>query len=312
MTLEASAPDKKRQNSVLIVDGEAASLTALTDMLEGEYTLFEASDGNSAIATARREKPDLILLDAALPGIDGFEVISALKRTPETSEIPVIFITGLSDPASEEKGLALGAADYIGKPFSPAIVKLRVKNQLQIVNQMRSIHMLSETDSLTLTANRRHLNAYLNREWKRAVRDKAPISILILDVDNFKEYNDTYGHLQGDHALQTVAGILKGQVKRSGDLVARWGGEEFIVVLPDTPIEGACVVAESIRAAVEKAVLIRGDGAPTRLSASIGANCTIPEQGSSLEAFIAGADKALYRAKQTGRNKVSVAHKCDG
>ena len=307
MTLETSPPSPQKPNSILVVDGDGMSLMTLTEILGGEHTLFAAKDGNSAIEMAKQKKPDLILLDAVLPDIDGFEVIAELKRAPETSGIPVIFITGLSDPVSEERGLALGAVDYIRKPFSPAVVKLRVKNQLKLVNQLRTIHLISQTDTLTRAANRRHLDAYLNREWKRAIRDKTPISILILDVDNFKEYNDTYGHLQGDHALQAVAGILKRQVKRPGDLVARWGGEEFLVVLPGTPVEGACVVAEAIRAAIEKATFLRGDGNPTRLSASIGVNCALPEPGSSLEAFISEADKALYQAKQNGRNGVSTA-----
>jgi len=312
VALEVNTPSQKKQNSVLIVDDEASNLMTLTKILGDEYMLFVANDGISAIETAKQKRPDLILLDVVLPGIDGFEVIAALKRAPETSEIPVIFITGLSNTASEEKGLTLGAADYINKPFAPAIVKLRVKNQLQIVNQMRIIHSLSETDTLTHTANRRHLNTYLNQEWKRARRDKSPISILVLDVDKFKDYNDTYGHVQGDHALQAVAGILKKKAKRSVDLVARWGGEEFLVVLPGTAIEGACIVAEGIRAEIEKAAFRGQGGGQTRLSASIGVNCTIPEPGSSLETFISEADKALYHAKHTGRNKVSTAIKMLG
>ena len=296
--------ENNEKNSILIVDDEALNILALTQILGESYTLYVAKDGRDAIESAKEQRPDLILLDVVMPGMDGFGVITELKGMQETCKIPVIFITGLSNAASEEKGFVLGAADYINKPFTPAVVKLRVKNQLQIITQMQKIQELSITDSLTNISNRRHFNDKLEEEWQRGVREQTHLSVLMLDIDHFKNYNDTYGHMQGDIALQSVANILKGRAKRATDLVARWGGEEFAVVLPSIIMEDAVNVAERIREEIEGSVFDCKDGRPTRITVSIGVNCAIPDKTSSLDSFVSDTDKALYRAKLTGRNKV--------
>lgn len=296
----------EKKNTVLIVDDDALNITALTHILKDDYTIYVEKDGADALETAQELLPDLILLDVVMPKMDGFEVLAFLKNKPETRGIPVIFITGLSNVQDEEKGLMLGAADYIHKPFTPAIVKLRVKNQLQIVNQIRIINHLSMTDTLTGLFNRRHFNTRLKYEWDRAMREKTLLSVLMIDVDNFKNYNDTYGHLQGDAALRGIANILRQKLLRATDMLARWGGEELAVLLPVTDLPGACVVAEKLRAAVEAHVFER-EGEPTHLTISIGVNCVSPWEYSNMELFLGEADRALYQAKKLGKNRAEVA-----
>ena len=302
---EAKGPEKK--NAVLIVDDDGFNIAALTRILEDDYIIHVEKDGTDAVETAKRLLPELILLDVVMPKMNGFEVMARLKAMQVTSTIPVIFVTGLSNAQDEEKGLALGAADYIHKPFSPAIVKLRVRNQMQIIDQLRIINHLSVTDTLTGLFNRRHFNTRLNYEWNRAIREKNPLSILMIDVDNFKNYNDTYGHLQGDIVLKSIANVLKQHLMRTTDMLARWGGEELAVLLPGTDLAGACIVAEKLRTAVESHQFMH-NGIATYITISIGINCAAPwEHISNAKRFVDEADKALYQAKKTGKNKFVMA-----
>ena len=261
-----------KKNSLLIVDDEKSNILALTRILSQAYTIYAAKNGQDAIETAAEHMPDVILLDILMPEMDGYDVLAALKGSEKTRAIPVIIITGLDSPEDEEKGLALGAADYISKPFSPAIVKLRVQNQIQILNYIYTIKNLSLLDQLTGIANRRSFDERLRLEWGRAIRTETPISILILDLDNFKTYNDTYGHMQGDMLLQAVAKLFAHELKRAGDFIARWGGEEFIALLAHTDWGGALDVAERIRMHVEDAVIPLADGHATKTTVSIGIN----------------------------------------
>jgi len=292
------------KNSLFIVDDDNSNIMALTDILDSDYSIRAIKNGQNAENMAEKYLPDIILLDIVMPKMDGYAVLSALKNNEATKNIPVIFITGLNSVIEEEKGLALGAADYIVKPFTPAIVKLRVQNQIKIVNQMRAIEKLSMTDQLTEIANRRSFNKYLNVEWRQAIREKTPISILMIDVDKFKVYNDTYGHQQGDVVLHTVATTMTKILKRPSDLAARWGGEEFAVLLPSTDINGALTIAEQIRANIEKDRIPCADGTDTRVTVSIGVNTLTPTKDDSIDIFISQADTALYSAKEKGRNRV--------
>jgi len=302
------AVQTSEKNSILVVDDNAMNIMALTKILGADYMMYVAKNGQDAIDTAKKHSPDLILLDVVMPGIDGFEVITILKREPETRDIPVIFITGLSSNSNEEKGLTLGASDYINKPFSQAVVRLRVKNQLQIVNQMRTIHLMSITDMLTNISNRRHFTIRLQQEWQQAVREKTALGILMLDIDNFKIYNDTYGHLQGDVALRVVADTLMEKVQPTTDTAARWGGEEFSVLLPGAYMPGACQVAEIIREEIQhKAIMFQGT-VQTRMTISVGVNSIEPDDFASMDRFVSEADRALYLAKTTGKNKVCTVH----
>jgi diguanylate cyclase (GGDEF)-like protein len=296
----------KDKNTVLIIDDEVLNIKTLMNILREEYEIFAEVDSREAVVTANEIMPDIILLDIVMPEMDGHEVISALKSSDKTRSIPVIFITGLDNDDAEEKGLILGAADYIAKPFCSAIVKLRVKNQIKIINQIRTIENIGSTDQLTCIANRRGFDNYISREWGRAMRESLPISVLMIDLDGFKIYNDTYGHPQGDVALQIIAGTIQAMLKRTNDMVARWGGEEFIVSLPNTNEEGAVEIAEKIRLKIEQTPIPFLNGESTMLTASIGVNTIIPKHDCSIESFIEEADKALYRAKNAGKNRVCV------
>jgi diguanylate cyclase (GGDEF)-like protein len=294
------------KNSVLIVDDDSTNLMALSHILQPVYTIYTAKDGASALHKAEKYIPDLVLLDILMPGMDGYEVIARLQEAEKTKHTPVIFITGLTDRSDERKGLELGAADYIFKPFDDMIVKLRVQHQIQIINQMRTIEHLSTIDQLTDIPNRRAFDKQLSSEWRRAIRSNIPISILILDVDHFKNYNDTYGHQQGDLALQKVAQVLMYTIKRSSDFAARWGGEEFVVLLPNVDIAGSLKIAEKIRKNIQEEDILNTDGSSTKLTISIGVNSKIPTQSDRIDKLLSGADKALYTAKETGRNRVCL------
>jgi diguanylate cyclase (GGDEF)-like protein len=297
--------DIEQKNSILIIDDELLNLKLLVHILEADYTIHTAENGTSGIAKAKELTPDLVLLDIVMPGIDGYEVLAALKSHDTTKQIPIIFITGLASDEDEEKGLALDAVDYISKPFSTKIVKLRVRNQIQIINQLRTIDYLSKIDQLTEIPNRRSFDERINTEWNRAMRDHIPISILMIDVDKFKNYNDTYGHQQGDVVLQTVAKVITKTLMRPTDFAARWGGEEFTVLLSNTALCGALTIAENIRENIENTVIPSTDTANTKVTVSIGVNSLTPMQNIPIDLFISAADEALYTAKKTGRNKVA-------
>lgn len=294
----------EQKNSLLIVDDETANLKLLTHILNPYYIIYTATNGLNAIEKAQEFIPDLILLDIIMPGMDGYQTLTELKKIEKVQKIPVIFITGLNSDEDEERGLSLEAADYISKPFSTQIIRLRVRNQIQIINQLRTIEHLSMIDQLTNIPNRRSFDDRLHIEWNQAVRERTPISLLIMDVDKFKVFNDSYGHQIGDVVLQMVAQVFTQSLKRAGDFTARWGGEEFVVLLPNTPLNGALDVAERIRADVEKAVVPCGNNATTSVTVSIGVISQVPMQGNSIDVFISNADKALYSAKDQGRNRV--------
>ena len=300
-------PENKK-NSVLIVDDEKSNILMLTYILSPDYTVYAAKNGRDAIETANEYLPDVILLDIVMPEMDGYEVLSMLKSGERTSGIPVIFITGLNDSKEEEKGLGAGAADYIGKPFNPSVVKLRVKYQIQILNYVQEIERMSKTDQLTGIHNRRSFDNLLNAEWRTSARESTPVSLLMVDIDKFKNYNDTYGHQQGDAALQTAARILSQTLKRPRDFAARWGGEEFAVLLHNTSPAGALEIAELIRNGVEHEVIPLTDGSLTKVTVSIGVNTLTPDRDGkyTIDGFISGADEALYMAKEQGRNRVCI------
>jgi len=300
-------PETNKEYTILVTDDEKFNLDVLGNILSPTYNILISRSGPRALELARQNTPDLILLDVVMPDMTGFEVITSLKEAEETAQIPVIFITGLTDPEDEEKGLFLGAVDYITKPFVKAIVKARVNTHIKIIDQMRTIERIGLIDPLTKISNRRGFDNRFSTEWGRAIREQTPISLLIMDIDKFKTYNDTYGHQQGDVALKAFAEIASQTINRSTDFVARWGGEEFVILLPNTSIEGAAEIAENVRRNVESTDVPTEDGVITKMTVSIGANSIIPDAGALSDDFINKADQALYKAKESGRNRVVKA-----
>lgn len=291
--------------SILIVDDEKPNLSTLSKILSPGFTVYMAKSGETALQIAHEVEPDLILLDILMPRMDGFEVLEQLKTSEKTRDIPVIFITALDSIEDEEKGLFLGAVDYIKKPFHGSIVKARVRTHWQIVRHRRTIERLCRIDPLTELPNRRSFDAQINLEWARAIREHTPISLLIIDVDEFKRYNDTYGHQQGDSLLVVVSRIFQTSVSRPSDLIARVGGEEFAVLLSNTDKRGALEIARKMCSNVCNMDIQDGSGGKfPPVTVSIGVSTAYPVVGDLVADFIAAADKALYKAKGAGRNRV--------
>ena len=220
--------------TVLIVDDERLNRSMLAELLSPHYRVLLAKDGPGALVIAQREahRLQLILLDLALPGMNGYEVLGALRAQERTAHIAVIFITGQSNAQAEEYGLRLGAADYVSKPIRPAVVEVRVRNQIRLALQRQALERLAMVDGLTGLANRRHFDDMLERSHRRSLRTGESVGLALIDIDHFKQYNDCYGHVQGDEALKAVAATLQRHARRPYDLAARFGGEEFALILP--------------------------------------------------------------------------------
>jgi diguanylate cyclase (GGDEF)-like protein len=300
--------EKPGSSTVLIVDDEQLFLDFLTAIVDQEHTVLTANSGSEALEIARKSHPDLILLDILMPEMHGFDVLRALKSEPITADIPVIFVTA-SDAASDEvKGLAIGAVDYITKPLVPIIVSARVNAHLEIKSQRDFLRQLATLDGLTGIANRRAFDEALAMEWRRSLRNKTPLSLIYIDIDYFKSYNDGYGHLEGDDCLKRFSAGLQKSLRRPGDLFARYGGEEFVCLMPDTDIEGAEGVAEKMKKAVEWPDIPHAHSpSGENLTASFGVATTIAGKNSDLNDLIASADSALYEAKEKGRNRIVKA-----
>ena len=294
---------------ILLVDDDPGAIQLLGRILGGVGQIRFATNGEDALALARAEAPDIVLLDAEMPGISGFQVCRAIKADPALSGVPVIFVTSHNDSASEMSGFELGAVDFIAKPVSPPLVKARVQTHLRMKKMSDDLRRLSITDGLTGLANRRRFDESLAAEWQRARRSGDPLTLLMIDVDHFKLYNDHYGHPAGDACLRSVAQALAEVCHRPADLIARYGGEEFALLLPQTDEYGAWHVARQALAGVDTRALPHAAApGPECVSVSIGMTtlpspsaskgCRLPQ---SPEALVRAADMALYSAKRQGR-----------
>lgn len=312
---------------ILVIDDDAGAIQLMGQILRDLGGLRFATNGDDAVRLARASPPDLVLLDAEMPGMSGFKVFDALRALPDLADVPIIFVTSHSEPAFEVGILDMGAADFIAKPITPALVRARVKAHLRGKNASDAMRRIASTDGLTGIANRRHFDENLQREWLRSRRHGNSLCLLLIDVDHFKLYNDRYGHPKGDACLQEVVGALKAGVRRTADLVARCGGEEFGVLLPETAQLGAESVAQRIIRAVA-ACRIRHEASPNaqHVSVSIGIGCFdevdlaassatgILQQRDDLHRrysatdLLLAADRALYIAKRSGRAQAKPFH----
>jgi len=297
---------EKQTPRILIVDDEIMNLKVLADLLKDEYTPVLAGSGEQALKHAFSDfPPDIILLDVMMPHMGGYEVIKVLKHNDKTNNIPVIFVTALNSIEDEEHGFMLGAVDYITKPFSPPIVKMRVRNHLRIVHQYKLLDQLAYLDGLTEISNRRRFEEVFQKEWARATRSGLPFSVAMVDVDYFKQYNDHYGHAMGDLTLQKIAKALAGVLRRPADFIARYGGEEFVMLLPETDAPSAGIVAERARQVViERNIPHNFSEAARLVSVSVGLATVYVDTRISPQTFLETADQNLYQAKQRGRNQV--------
>ena len=318
---------------ILIVDDRVENLLALEGLLdEFDIGLFKANSGEEALAYTLDHEFALILLDVQMPGMDGYEVAELLRGNKKTKHIPIIFVTAASKAMSHIfKGYELGAVDYLHKPLVPMVFRSKVGVFIELFAQKEALReksqefnrklveleelqqqleetneqllMLSTTDGLTGLLNRRRFDQVFNEEWKRAERGQRPLSLLMLDIDHFKAYNDTYGHQSGDDCLRDVAKQLAGISLREGDKLARVGGEEFAIVLPETDSEGAIEVAMRVKTSIDELAKPHCSSPSSQyLTVSVGVSTVIPGPDLAPRRLMEAADMALYQAKHSGRN----------
>ncbi|MCL1998700.1 MAG: diguanylate cyclase [Turicibacter sp.] len=292
---------EQKKHNILIVDDTPMQIRVLSRILAPLYDLKVATNGKKGIELAEKHDIDLILLDIVMEDMSGFEVLEELKLLEKTKNIPVIFTTSMDTVEGEIKGLSVGAVDYITKPFSDEIVRLRVGLHLKLIEQMRIIERSTMLDSLTGLQNRHSFNHTLKTEWEKSIENGQCISMIMLDIDKFKVFNDTFGHLGGDKCLKMVADVLQ---LRDIDLVFRWGGEEFAVILPNSALASAEAIAERLRKNVETKPIEYEDEKFTQVTISLGVGTIYPTDSDKPENFCYEVDKMLYKAKENGRNRV--------
>ena len=320
--------------SVLLVDDQVIIAEAIRSMLADELDIefHFVGDAQAALATAIKLKPTVILQDLVMPTIDGFELVRQFRAHPDTQDTPLILLSAKEDPKLKAQGFNVGANDYLIKLPDRLELIARIRyhsasyiNRLQRDDAFRflresqqkladaniELQKLAALDGLTGIANRRRFDETLKSEWHRGQRDKRPLSIMMCDIDLFKMYNDTYGHLAGDLCLKKVANVLSDTLKRPADLAARFSGEEFVLVLPDTDREGALVVARQCREKIQALGIPNTEpgvaGTPGVLTISIGLATLVPSREISADSLVDMADRAMSEAKQAGRNRIVSA-----
>lgn len=298
--------DELSNQTLMVVDDHQENLSLMQSLFESDYQIVTYDNAIEAIDHAQHFQVDLILLDINMPSMHGYEACRQFKAHPETSFTPIIFVTAADNPESEATGLALGAVDYIIKPVNLAILKARVRNHMELVYYRKQLEFLSNVDGLTGLVNRRRLDSILLSHYNLTLRFAQRLTLMMIDIDNFKSYNDQYGHLQGDDCLRKVAQCLQAECRET-DTIGRYGGEEFVIVLPDTDVEGALTVATKLLHAVRK---LNIESADKESCVTISIGLTVFDGSNdcgeqpTLQALIQLADEQLYEAKRKGKNRV--------
>ncbi len=290
--------------TILVVDDQPINIQIVFQVLGNEYNILMATSGKQAIKVCHDSRPDLILLDVVMPEQDGLETCRQLKADKQLADIPVIFVTGLQHQTDEDACWDAGGVDFIQKPFNTNTLRNRVKAHLTLKRQADLLRSLAYLDGLTGIYNRRYFDNVLSIQLAQHRRKLSPLAVLMIDVDYFKKYNDTFGHLAGDDALRKVASDLKHN-GRQADTVARYGGEEFVVLLADTDINGAVTVAKKMLHHVLELDIAHPQTPATKLSISVGIAVADEAKGYDSN-IIELADQQLYLSKQRGRNTYSV------
>jgi diguanylate cyclase (GGDEF)-like protein len=304
-TMETWLPHSFNRPKLLIVDDQPTNIRVLHELFREDCDVFMATGGEQAISVCQTQLPDLILLDVVMEGMDGHEVCRRLKVDPMTQGIPIIFITAQHQESDEVLGLELGAVDFITKPINTTIVRARVRTHLTLKIQSDLLRSMALMDGLTGVANRRKFNEDILADWRLCFREQKPLSLILVDVDYFKRYNDHYGHPAGDGCLKSIAQALSEAVRRPYDLVARYGGEEFACVLPNTALSGAVEIAERMRERVRTLGIEHAASDVDRVvTISLGVATLTPTRDLEFQALIEAADKQLYEAKNAGRARV--------
>jgi len=300
---------------ILLVEDSATIRYMMSQYIEdaGHETIV-AESGEQALQILDTTPVDMVIMDVEMPGLDGFETTRLIREWLGDHWIPIIFVTGKSEASSLEEGISAGGDDYLIKPVNQIILNAKVKameritemrNQLAKLN--RELTILSQRDGLTQLYNRRTFEEKAQALWDQSTRNKTPLTILLLDIDHFKLFNDCYGHPAGDECIRQVSGVLANCLSRSTDVVGRYGGEEFIGFLPNTHEPGAEHICELIRSNVENLDIVHRESSCSRVvTASIGASVINFTTGTDLQTQIARADKALYDSKLNGRNRSTV------
>ncbi|MCI8285903.1 MAG: diguanylate cyclase [Firmicutes bacterium] len=289
---------------ILIVDDSVVQATQLKTIIDDEYDIVIAQTAKDGLRLVSEADFSLILLDVVMPGMDGFTLLKKLQEEVITQSIPVILITSLSGVADEQRGLILGAVDYITKPFEPLIVKARVNTHIKLYRYRRQIEQQSMTDQLTGIANRHRYEQYSVTKWNEAIRLQVPFSICMFDIDRFKVYNDTFGHPAGDKVIASVAQTAASYLRRSTDFLARYGGEEFVALILGDSSQQIFGHLKKIRQAVENLHIPQEPSVAEWVTVSVGGVTVVPDKESAYDFYLKIADTMLYDAKKSGRNRV--------
>lgn len=295
---------KEPKFTVLVVDDQPNNIQLIYQLLKNDYDILMATTGQQAITVCKEHRPDLILMDVMMPDMSGWETCRIIKRTQEIANTPVMFITALTEEDDENACWDAGAVDFLKKPINANTLKHRIKAHLTLKHQSDLLRSLAYLDGLTGISSRRYFDQYIEAQVAQAFRKQEPLSVLLIDIDYFKQYNDRFGHLAGDDCLRHVAKLIQSCCLRPADLGARYGGEEFVMVLPDTNQEGLEHIAQRLKEALQEKAIAHPQSPTKLLTVSAGGATYMP--GASpckTEQLLVLADTMLYQAKGQGRNQ---------